>query len=461
MVVTVREIYAGHDASDGFGDDAVAEAFLASGPSAITAYNFSEGGSLAPTKLPTVHLGPSPEEVAPPKEVIEETWEAVKDQLERTEDRLKLVLAKRAAAKAAQAEASRHASRATTSMSMMGPGSPQGAADYVPAAWPFPEEIPLGPPRRTPGLQEHRPPSFSSRGPSPAGSVMSRKGRPTPPYAFVDHVPAVWPFPEPIPIGPPARRREAASLSARGHSSSTQKWASSEYSYGSEREEQGMSHEGASRLSPPNVSQAALGTAANRREEETAFDEEAWFALPRRERLYRDPQKAEANAWIAQCAPKTWMLEHEKPLWMQRKIWFERDLKAKEAMFRNMPTMPFDLWLEMKQGLATSSASRETAVKARLAHLYEDNPTKGQAQARIAQAQLREAAKQEEEEMRTFYKELAAKRRQEMRASRLKGAAGNQPNCDDDEDGAFGARRTALCGIRAMRAGQKDGRPLR
>jgi len=245
--------------------------------------------------------------------------------------------------------------------------------------------------------------SMSARGASPLSSLSRPMHQ-----NHVDYVPAVFPFPEPIPMGPPVRRQSGGgpgSVTARSRGDASR----------------ADSLRGAS-VSDSDPSFACTPFAEDLKHqahelttEDPLYDMEAWLRVPRRERVEHDPNKEQANAWISQCAPKTWLLEHERSLWKQRKIWFERDLKAKEAMNRNMATMPFDLWLEMKQGLAESEASRHEAVMARLAHLQEDNARGGATHKQLAEAQLKEAAKQEEQELRVFYKALASKRRREMK----------------------------------------------
>lgn len=59
--------------------------------------------------------------------------------------------------------------------------------------------------------------------------------------------------------------------------------------------------------------------------------------------------KSRANAWISDCVPKAWILEHERPVWVQLQREGQKARMARLQMYKEMPTMPFDLWFEMRR----------------------------------------------------------------------------------------------------------------
>jgi len=147
-----------------------------------------------------------------------------------------------------------------------------------------------------------------------------------PPTRSPDFVPAVFPFPEPIPQGPPRRWPLTARATSRAHSAL--------YS---------------------GASSSASDAPENRSLKYTCA-----------EMSFVSENKQRANGWISECAPKTWVLEQERPVWLQQKHELERKRRARNNMYRNLPTMPFDLWFETKQrqeAAAEASAEAEAEQK--------------------------------------------------------------------------------------------------
>jgi len=85
-------------------------------------------------------------------------------------------------------------------------------------------------------------------------------------------------------------------------------------------------------------------------------------------------QKRRANRWIQETAP-TPVANNKRALWLVLK----KDLEAKrqryQAAFRNMPCMPFDVWLLMKdeESIATAGGRKvePPEVKQERKHFYQ------------------------------------------------------------------------------------------
>lgn len=275
--VTVHELYnanlpnvPGLASSLGTTDKEVVLAVLAQRPGLPR----TTGGLAQPSPC----IGPAPDLTSLSPEALEAQLAAVKGAQERVSQHLRSALQRRAASRCGPERS----------------GSP-GAVE-VPAAFPFPEPIPLGPPARRP----HRSSAQTSRASSRAGawtSFSSRLGcdRST---STTPGVPAVFPFPEPIPHEPPSRR-------------------------------------------PPQVRRpCAAATPAPILSEGRSIRPDLAAVAENKHR---------ANGWISECVPKTWPVEQEKPVWVQLQLENVRARKMHARMCRNMPTMPFDLWLEMKR----------------------------------------------------------------------------------------------------------------
>jgi len=146
-----------------------------------------------------------------------------------------------------------------------------------------------------------------------------------------------------------------------------------------------------------------------------------------------DENKIRANAWISECAPKTWLLEQERPVWMQTKLWLQRERKSRKEMYRNMPTMPFDLWLQMKQGLEASALrqgpqrkvtvmSPEDTKKKPFPRLEQSDSPHGGAKPVQPMSPLSDgeggtdAAQPDEQEMRQHFQSIALSRRSPAKA---------------------------------------------
>lgn len=120
-------------------------------------------------------------------------------------------------------------------------------------------------------------------------------------------IPAVFPFPEPIPREPPrATPSETESLPRPPR--------------------------------PPRTPTASKPKGADMKSE----SKEAAFMAQNKQR---------ANGWIAACAPRGSLLNHAVPVWLQLKRDAMTTLKHREEAFRKMPTLPFNVWLERQREL--------------------------------------------------------------------------------------------------------------
>mmetsp|Transcript_32788 Transcript_32788/g.66264 ORF Transcript_32788/g.66264 Transcript_32788/m.66264 type:complete len:104 (-) Transcript_32788:26-337(-) len=86
---------------------------------------------------------------------------------------------------------------------------------------------------------------------------------------------------------------------------------------------------------------------------------------------------------MSQCVPEACAKKHERPVWMQRRDSVRQRRRAHNGMLQNLPTLPFDLWLEMKLQLEAPG----------------------------------EIDAQTKHSLRLYYQELGAARREESRAS--------------------------------------------
>lgn len=204
----------------------------------------------------------------------------------------------------------------------------------VPAVFPFPEPIPQEIPPRRRSTQSRAASSLSARtSPTPGderlGSpIPSAPSAPTSRPSSRNNVPAVFPFPEPIPHEVPRRlRRETPSGAAE-----IERKPSPE-------------PEGAMKL----------------RVHDPAFVAE---------------QRRIANGWIQETAPQGAVRNGKRPgaLWLLLKKEMEHQRERHRTAFRNMPCMPFDVWLLMKdeEDIATAGGSKvePPEVKEERKHYY-------------------------------------------------------------------------------------------
>lgn len=69
-----------------------------------------------------------------------------------------------------------------------------------------------------------------------------------------------------------------------------------------------------------------------------------------------EEHRCRADAWVSECVPKSWVIEQPLPIWLQLKRDKERQRKTREKTFQNLPTMPFDMWFEMKKAALAEEA---------------------------------------------------------------------------------------------------------
>jgi len=439
-MVTIRELYAS-GLPDRSTDPEIVESFLRAGQKAVAelALPTCAAGSLNFAKPPRPFLGPS-QDTTPPARLVESQYEAVKEARQRASEHLRMAVCKRA-----------HAQRAASSRGRETRSAMSGTTDdmRIPAVFPFPEPIPRGPPSR----ELSRRSTMSSRADSRTASRMSAGGMtsraeslfsPSPSRldrsitpGSPDYVPAVFPFPEPIPREAPERlspRDTSFGGFRSGASSSSSARPSSRKAGGQDVSELSTrpgseASRGASRMS---VRFGGLPEDEETQERSKSPDRDR-RRMPRcvvydDDSMEVDENRIRANQWITECAPKSFvMLEQERPLWMQTKLFAQRQRKHRDDAFKNMPTMPFDLWLEMKQTLRASAANRELEARA-AKKLQDENAEKGDVRAkyarhktdgdRLLEMELRAAEKREEVEMRNFYKQLASVRRMEYKYGR-------------------------------------------
>lgn len=254
--------------------------------------NAMQNGGIS-NSVPTPFLGPTPDLIPLPLETLEAQQELVRNRRVRACQHLKLALQRRAN------------SRMSSNPSPSFRSESVPSREDLPAVFPWAEPIPHGPPPRRPASQQKRTGS-PARGSfcswTPSQSRMGTSSAPSP-----DAVPAVFPFPEPIPQGPPSRK-------------------------------------------PPLHASRVLSSVAP--SPSMAQDSSQKYACCSQE-FFID-NKTRANTWISECAPKAWFLEHERPVWVQIKHEKAKARRARNRMYRDMPTMPFDLWFEMKQAVETA-----------------------------------------------------------------------------------------------------------
>ena len=188
----------------------------------------------------------------------------------------------------------------------------------VPAVFPFPEPIPQEiPQRRSPTPVRYTPVSARTS-PTPG---EGRNGSPIPsgpsvppsrPSSRASHVPAVFPFPEPIPHEVPRRPRRAGNPS----------------------------------------------TTADTERKLSTFDEGAKSRV--HDPAFVAEQKRIANGWIQETAPQPPGNKRHGAMWLILKKEVEIQRQRQHAAFRNMPCMPFDVWLLMKdeEDIATASGQK-------------------------------------------------------------------------------------------------------
>lgn len=262
----------------------------------------SASRSRASASTATPHLGPSAELVPFSREELEAKCQAVRDARERACEHLRLELQRRTSSRASSGRASCR-SRQESSV----------VADYqsVPAAFPFPEPIPHEAPARRPvSRQRTGSPSYAGSWTSASSRVQGHEDSM---LAKSDHVPAVFPFPEPIPQGPPAKNLVRPSLhGCTPRASSSMSAAKTPQQLSSTREE------------------------FTSRKEACSTDDFVW------------ENKQRANEWISKFTPHTWLLEQERPYFVRMKLEEERRRKNMASMYQKMPTLPFDLWCEVQ-----------------------------------------------------------------------------------------------------------------
>lgn len=154
---------------------------------------------------------------------------------------------------------------------------------------------------------------------------------------LVPYVPAVFPFPEPIPHGPPPREPAYAQLLAARDTPST------------------------ARSPSPKRSCSVTPSSPSRRFPELPTD--CSTMSEERSRMEADAKLANrrrANAWISECRPEVFLFEHEKELWLQYKNAGQRKRRAHDALLRSMSPMPFDEWEEVEQ---QAQAEREHSLQ--------------------------------------------------------------------------------------------------
>lgn len=210
----------------------------------------------------------------------------------------------------------------------------------VPAVFPFPEPVPQEiPQKRCRSTHSRAASSLSARTSSTPGE--ERHGSPIPsapsaptsrPSSRNSHVPAVFPFPEPIPHEVPRRlRRGTPSLAAE-------------------------------------TERTALGKASPE-------PDEGAMKLRVHDPAFVAEQRRIANGWIQETAPQG-AGNGKRPgaLWLLLKKEMEQQRESHRTAFRNMPCMPFDVWLLMKdeEDIATAGGCKvePPEVKEERKHYY-------------------------------------------------------------------------------------------
>lgn len=204
----------------------------------------------------------------------------------------------------------------------------------VPAIFPFPEPIPREVPSRT--MRASTPVQYggssSSRASSRAGAYAAGHSSPVPARstpspgplpcrlsAGPPEVPAVFPFPEPIPhCVPSGRLLRPRSTSPRGEQLE------------------------------PNVDTDLTGTSM-RRGDEDWLNEGAKRKLKVSEQAFLHEQRQTANRWITETTPHGVILPRNKrQVWVVTRNDDRERRRIHNTTIRQMPSLPFDLWLQMK-----------------------------------------------------------------------------------------------------------------
>eukprot|EP00931_Biecheleriopsis_adriatica_P011828 TRINITY_DN11290_c0_g1_i1.p1 TRINITY_DN11290_c0_g1~~TRINITY_DN11290_c0_g1_i1.p1 ORF type:complete len:412 (+),score=71.81 TRINITY_DN11290_c0_g1_i1:66-1301(+) len=292
-------------------------------------------GPLERIRAPRPNLGPSPDVMAFTTEELEEKFEAVK------EAQMTVARHYRDALRRKKANAFSRASTATPSSGRywLESSCTNRSSDWgeeVPAVFPFPEPIPVEIPSRRPASQQSRrsatpvqyggsissrPSSraegfggrtspFSARGnsPSPGPSrPTSRAGAASP------DVPAVFPFPEPIPHEVPSRSRSIQPA------------------------ESAVDEESITGASKSRQLDAWASEGERLKQEVTKSS----FLIQNRKK---------ADSWIRETAPQGVFLPYNKrAVWLVMKQEDDTKRKNRNQAMRTMPTLPFDLWCTMKE----------------------------------------------------------------------------------------------------------------
>lgn len=115
----------------------------------------------------------------------------------------------------------------------------------------------------------------------------------------------------------------------------------------------------------PNVGTDSTATSTRRREEEW-LNEGARRKLKVSEQVWLNEHKKAANRWIKDTTPNGIVLPRNK-----RQVWVVTRNEAKErrrirnTAIREMPSLPFDLWLQMKDEERKSAEDTQTDKDAR------------------------------------------------------------------------------------------------
>lgn len=334
-------------------------------------------------------LGPESDALTPSRECLEDEWGRVREARERSEARLRLALTRRASSRLSTSRASAQTSTTPEALASLPPYDCCSSSSED-------ETVIWKPPRlrfRAAGTRASPLPRASQTrqcpGAAAGGGGASSCGRGScggndvgVEARFEDFVPAVFPFPEPIPKSPPVHgpsypvgvdfSRGADKLAAEhpgrrdtpaSHINGLRCGARCHVALAlplrsklrfelpeEEEEDEEDDNDGAEAMPVAGKMAKPRGSAGSGR------------ARPSTRSTAEDPlfdeNRERANGWISECAPKVWLLEHERPVWMQTKRWIRSRRKEQEAAYRNMPSMPFDLWLRMKHSLEKKAARR-------------------------------------------------------------------------------------------------------
>jgi len=145
----------------------------------------------------------------------------------------------------------------------------------------------------------------------------------------IEYVPAVWPFPEPIPYEAPSRKPRHPPLSARQIEEKSQLLEQMEAGLDLSRE----LASGREAVAEASIAQSARMLKAKVEDED--------FVIA---------NKKLANSWMSMCKrseyDQSWLLHSEKELWVQTKIERREGRRERKMLLDKMRPMPFEDWYQ-------------------------------------------------------------------------------------------------------------------